>query len=128
MERHSDRRVAVRGGEIGRKRQPGDVSALMLTDLQDQRTARREQTGGLTENHPVGVKPVVATVERAVWIMVADFSRQRVDVFARNIRGFETIRSKGPARAAAKLPPKRLRARSAPSALRWTVRSVMRRN
>lgn len=61
------------GHEAGGPCQPGDVVALVLADFQDQRPARRQRVGGLTENHPVSVEPVVAAVERAMRIVFANF-------------------------------------------------------
>lgn len=61
------------GHETGGMRQPGDIVALVLADFEDQRTSGCEHVGGLTENHPIGVEPVVAAVERTMRIVFADF-------------------------------------------------------
>ena len=59
--------------QIGGVRQPGDDVTLVLADFEDQRTAGRQQIGGLTENHPVGIETVVAAVERAVRVVFTNF-------------------------------------------------------
>ena len=66
--------------ETGGERQPGDIVVLVLADFEDQRTAGREHVGGLTENYPVGIEPVVAAVERAMRIVFAHFRRQGLNV------------------------------------------------
>jgi hypothetical protein len=59
--------------ETGGVRQPDDIVALVLADFEDQRTAGRQQAGGLAHDQAIGVEPVIAAVERAVRIVFADF-------------------------------------------------------